>query len=69
MDGSDQCSPVDETKNRLHDIDTVKDQTLFWALFGSLPHYFFPIIFPLAAFEYILEQVTSKPVLLSSLGS
>ena len=60
MDGRDQCSPTEETMNRLPGINTVEDQNLILGPLWQLAPIFFLIMFPPAVFEYILEQVMSK---------
>ena len=69
MDGRDQCSPTEKTMNRLPGIDTVEDQNLILGPLWQLAPIFFLIMSPPAIFEYILEQVMSKTVLLARLDS
>ena len=64
-----QCSPTDETMSRLPGIDPMEDQNLILDPLWQLAPIFFFFMFPPAVFEYILEQVMSKTVLLARPGS
>ena len=67
MDGRDQCSPTDETLNRLPGIDTAKDQNLILGPLCHLAPMFFFIMFPYTVFEYILEKVRANAAYFTAL--
>ena len=69
MDGRDQCSPTEETMNRLPGIDTVEDQNLILGPLWQLAPIFFLIMFPHRCLRVHLGAGDVKTVLLARLGS
>jgi len=59
MEEGKECTPSDETMNRLPGIDTVEDQKLILGPLWKLTARFFFIMFPRHVFQYILDKVKS----------